>query len=111
MNPHIANLIGSLAAALASGGAAAFNAALQPEPQHPWRGATPAKYRREKTSYVQGLMNHWAKKRREAMPKEGKLRDEHGAFTLVGNREQSTWAGPTAGRRMWLAGVSAQRGY
>ncbi len=51
-------------------------------------------------------MNHWAKVRREAMSKVGLLRDEHGAYTVVGrNCETST------GRRMWVAGISAQRGY
>ena len=32
------------------------------------------------------------------------LRDGHGAYTLTGNN-------PFAPRRMWLAGISAQRGY
>jgi hypothetical protein len=37
------------------------------------------------------------------------LRDEHGAYTLVG-RDQMPGTG-FDGRRMWLAGISAQRGY
>jgi hypothetical protein len=36
-------------------------------------------------------------------------RDEHGAYTLVGRGELPN--GITDGRRMWLAGISAQRGY
>lgn len=45
------------------------------------------------------------------------LRDEHGAYTLVGRNtfvpsaqpwDQDEWV---PGRRVWLAGISAQRGY
>lgn len=41
------------------------------------------------------------------------LRDEHGAFTLVGrsNDEPSSILVDGQFRRKWLAGISAQRGY
>ena len=48
------------------------------------------------------------------------LRDEHGAYTLTGRNRKTffTWksgrvdhTGWLPGRRTWLAGVSAQRGY
>lgn len=78
-----------------------------------------------------GLVNAWAKKRREAFPKVGKLRDAHGAVTFVGapidlvnvaptSREFVLSGGKEAGpegesfhtvRRIWLGGISAQRGY
>lgn len=82
------------------------------------------------TRFVQGLMNHWAKKRRDAMPKVGgHPRDTHGAVTFVGLAYECTGAEPTSrefvlsggkdangerfytARRIWLAGISAQRGY
>ena len=40
---------------------------------------------------------------------KARLRDEHGAYTLVGRNELPN--GITGGRRIWLAGVSAQRGF
>ena len=57
-------------------------------------------------TFGRGLMRAAARKRAEAMPKVGTLRDENGAFTVVG-RDCET----STGRRMWLAGISAQRGY
>lgn len=67
-------------------------------------------------AYV-ALMAHWASKRIT----KAKLRDEHGAYTLVGRREplyftddfhpRKTVAAWRTGRRVWLAGISAQRGF
>lgn len=107
MKTHITNLIGSLIA-LAGHGAANLNAAFQPAAS--WRGATPAKHRKEKVRYATALENHWSKKRRAAMPKVGVLRDEHGAYTLTGRGIEADITGRGM-RRKWLAGISAQRGY
>lgn len=97
--------------ALVAQGAKSFNAAMQPAAS--WRGATQAKHRKEKTRYVVGLQRYWAKKRREAMPKVGVLRDEHGAYTLVGRQQQGSAPDNSdyKPRRKWLGGISAQRGY
>lgn len=65
---------------------------------------------KEKGSYVQGLLNHFAKKAREAMPKF-KARDKHGAFTLTGARVWNRGGMIVRKRRIWLAGISSQRGY
>lgn len=54
-------------------------------------------------AYV-ALMAAWAQKRVTKAP----LRDEHGAYTVVGRKTASN--GETI-KRMWLAGISAQRGY
>lgn len=77
--------------------------------------------------------SHYPDGQHPKFPKERKrrqhvhaLRDEHGAFTLVGARHHGH-RGPLqnmrsdhptlgamsvqAGRRVWLAGISAQRGY
>ena len=56
-------------------------------------------------AYV-ALCAAWAQKR--VINWKGR-RDEHGAYTLVGRGELPN--GVTDGRRMWLAGISAQRGY
>ncbi|HNU11732.1 MAG TPA: hypothetical protein PKJ45_10300 [Rubrivivax sp.] len=83
-----------------------------------------------RSRYVQGLLNHWAKKRRESAPKVGGApRDAHGAVTLIGqqyelvsvkptSREFVLAGGKTVGgesfylvQRIWLGGISAQRGY
>lgn len=77
--------------------------------------------------YVQGLLNHWAKKRREAAPRVGgHMRDQHGAVTLIGPVVEFIGGVPRDsrfvefggssdgdwwGRRKWLGGISAQRGY
>ena len=86
--------------------------------------------------YVQGLLNHWAKKRRDAAQKlwtnkaMSRPRDAHGAVTFVGKEFELVGVKPTSRdyvlgggaafdgepeyfycRRIWLAGVSAQRGY
>lgn len=76
-----------------------------------------------------GLVNAWAKKRRDAFPKVGKPRDAHGAVTFVSTPIELVGIAPTsrefvlsggkeadgesfhAVRRIWLAGISAQRGY
>lgn len=110
INLNVAAVMAALAADMKAG-AAAFAQSFQPAAS--WRGATAPKHRAKKTSYGQGLKNHFARQQRDRMQakKIHPLRDENGAFTLVGNRHQSTWSGPTAGRRMWLGGISAQRRY
>lgn len=57
-------------------------------------------------SYGRGLNNKWSN---DAAKKQAKLphrRDKDGAFTLVGKPDFFENR-----RRMWLAGISAQRGY
>ena len=79
-------------------------AALTPRPT--FRSATPARAKTKKIAYSQGLRNHWQRLARQAAidkVKAGKrtpLRDGHGAVTFVGKP-----------RRVWLGGVSSQRGY
>lgn len=53
-----------------------------------------------------GIVASAAKKLRDSKAHQAKhpLRDEHGAFTLVGNDKRH-------GMRKWLGGISAQRGY
>jgi len=75
-----------------------------------FRGATPSR-RSSKGIYGRGLTNNFNKKRREAMPKTGVLRDEHGVFTLIGARDPLNGNALTHDRRIWLGGISAQRGY
>lgn len=77
-----------------------------------------------------GLVRAWAKKRREAMPKVGgHPRDAHGAVTFVGKPIDLIGCAPTSRefvlsggkeadgesfytvRRIWLGGISAQRGW
>jgi hypothetical protein len=48
-------------------------------------------------------------KERQHRPASHPLRDGHGAYTLVGRGEMPN--GITDGRRIWLGGISAQRGY
>lgn len=56
------------------------------------------------SAYGRGLTNHFNLLRRRAMPRVGVLRDENGAYTMTGRAADGT-------RRIWLAGVSAQRGF
>lgn len=77
-----------------------------------------------------GLLNAWAKKRRDGFPKVGgHPRDAHGAVTFVGPAYECVGVEPTSrefvlsggkeasgerfytARRIWLAGISAQRGF
>lgn len=60
----------------------------------------------KKTRAYVALCEAWAQKR--VINWKGG-RDEHGAYTLVGRGEMPN--GRTDGRRVWLAGISAQRGY
>lgn len=55
------------------------------------------------------LMNAWASKRVTKAP----LRDEHGAYTLVGFKAllPDAHGNLTFQRRKWLGGISAQRGF
>jgi hypothetical protein len=58
-------------------------------------------------SYGRGLDNKWSN---DAAKKQAKLphyRDANGAFTLIGKRDFMN----NENGRMWLAGISAQRGY
>ena len=55
-------------------------------------------------AYV-ALLAAWAAK----VVSKAKLRDEHGAYTLTGAFKFLRDGSPL--RRMWLAGISAQRGY
>lgn len=58
---------------------------------------------------------------RRRKPHEHPHRDGNGVVTLVGRNFPRTWVGPgtgakrvvgwSPGRRVWLAGISAQRGY
>ena len=54
--------------------------------------------------YGQGLQTKFNRDRAEQQAKLSHRRDEDGAFTLTGHDE-------VIGRRKWLAGISAQRGY
>lgn len=79
-------------------------------------------------TYGQGLMNAWDRKREREQAKKHPLRDDNGAFTMTGATVQFVdcqpgsrytelggQSGPEAffkfARRVWLAGISAQRGY
>jgi hypothetical protein len=106
-----------LGALLALGGATQM-----PQPMEAsWRGSTPSKRRKGKAagSYSRGLQNAWNRKRQLRMAKLHPLRDEYGAFTLTGGRQDYIEIGPDGDfrdaypgpRRIWLAGISAQRGY
>ena len=77
-----------------------------------------------KTRAYVALMAAWASKRVTKAP----LRDEHGAYTLIGSEYEVDGANPTSGehvirrwkgpdemgytaRRKWLGGVSERRGF
>jgi hypothetical protein len=67
-------------------------------------------------TYGAGIVAALARKTRESLERAlsyGKdralLRDEHGAFTFTGAQPCEPWQGQK--RRMWVAGISAQRGY
>ena len=65
----------------------------------------------KKTNFAAALMAHWAAKRAESNKHKvnHNRRDMHGAVTLTGGK---TWEhGPEHTRRIWLAGISAQRGF
>ena len=53
------------------------------------------------------LMAAWAAKRVTKVER----RDEHGSFTYTGRRDTFAHADREDGRRKWLAGISAQRGF
>jgi hypothetical protein len=58
--------------------------------------------------YGKGLAASFARKQRDRMEaaKQHPLRNEDGAFTVTGRDAETS-----TGRRIWLAGISAQRGY
>lgn len=73
-------------------------------------------------AYGRGLRNAITSKGAARMAKLHKLQDEHGAYTLTGARLKdgpgaaplmgvSLGTIPNNGRRTWLAGISAQRGF
>lgn len=81
---------------------------------------------RQAGAYGRGLMNHFNRKRQQAL--RPSLRDDNGALTLVGATVSFVdvhpdsrhyvlggCAGPDGfsklARRIWLAGISAQRGF
>ena len=73
----------------------------QPSARESLRDKQRANGRGPRSTFAEGIANAAANKRGVS----GELRDENGAFTLVGRK-------PLTGvRRMWLAGISAQRGY
>lgn len=115
INLNVAAVMAALAADMKAG-AAAFAQSFQPAAS--WRGATAPKRRAKKTSYGQGLKNHFARQQRDRMQakKIHPLRDERGAFTLVGRgaaqeHSEGFVQHQLRTRRMWLGGISAQRGY
>lgn len=59
-----------------------------------------------KGQYGRGLMNQFDRQRERDCVKKHPLRDETGAFTLVGAKDFIEGQ-----RRVWLAGVSQQRGF
>lgn len=61
-----------------------------------------------RATYGLGLLQPQRLRNQERMAKLHPLRDEHGAYTLIGALIR-TEEGVT--RRKWLAGISAQRGY
>ena len=78
-------------------------------------------------AYGRGLQNAWNRKRLQQQKKLNHLRDENGAFTLIGRGPGHCAAWDETGalsnpgrifpvgcgevRRVWLAGISAIRGY
>lgn len=81
----------------------------------------------KKTNFAAALVAHWARKRAD-LRDVPKLRDEHGVITLTGQQREfvdckpdGRWyelggsSGPEGftkiARRIWLAGISARRGY
>ncbi len=95
------------------------------------RDGTPRNGKAKKTNFAAAPMAHWAKKRAESKAHIGTnhaICDKHGAVTLAGStilfencEPGARWyelggsSGPEGftklARRIWLAGISAQRGY
>lgn len=100
---------------LASAGLLA--AASQPFVFAPPSFSGPTRARRRKGEgagqYGKALTGYISRKQaqRQAERKVHPLRDESGVFTLVGARLPDGPNPPRKGRRIWLAGISAQRGY
>lgn len=59
--------------------------------------------------YGQGLRNQFNRKRAQQQAALPHLRDQHGAYTRVGFDYTVNSFQPV--RRVWLAGISARRGY
>ena len=74
-----------------------------PDPQ--FRGPMPPRRKRKPNRYGAGLVQPQRRRDQARMEKLHPLRDEHGAYTLVGRPRGYE------SRRVWLAGVSAQRGF
>ena len=70
-------------------------------------------------TYGEGLLQTQRLRNQAAQAKLPFARDEHGAATMVGQRRPVrfvstvgvTLVGWSPGRRIWLGGISAQRGY
>ena len=79
--------------------------------KHGEPGTRITKQRKKTRAYV-ALMAAWASK---VVPKWEGPRDEYGAYTLVGRNPVTKYTPDNIKshmpRRMWLAGISAQRGY
>lgn len=86
--------------------------------QGPGRKPKQGSGNREHTRTFAGLlMKVWADKRAQKLLRKstGTLRDQHGAFTLTGRPRGygvlDTSEREHTGRRIWLGGISAQRGF
>lgn len=83
-----------------------------PRPDPYFRGPTPSRRKRKKFGYANGVMNAAAQRRLAELEKKPGLRDQDGAYTLVGRERQVSEDGVVIeSRRKWLAGISARRGY
>lgn len=66
---------------------------------------------RKAGAYGRGLQNHFNRQRLKACKRRGPV-DKLGAYTLIGQRHPFQAAQlKDGGRRMWLGGISAMRGY
>lgn len=64
--------------------------------------------------YGQGLLQPQRMRNKERMAKIHPLRDENGAYTRTGRGfcfGGAYYPHDSSGRRIWLAGISAQRGF
>lgn len=103
--------LAAMAAAMSAGVGALFSSFASTG----FRGPTPARHRRRKNmSFADAVCNAAAVKRAgiRALALKHPLRDEHGAYTQVGRDPlRRIDVDGREVRRIWLAGISAQRGY
>lgn len=71
-----------------------------------------------RATYGAGLVRPEQRRQQARMQRLHPLRGDHGAYTLAGSRQRDPFPGTTAQhlegvqfRRIWLAGISAQRGF